>query len=136
MSNRSAKGLGLFDRLKRVLDSLLQLAQLRLELLGTELEAEKLRLFDALLKAAVGLMLLGLAAVLALAFVVLLLWDGYRLAATGVLALVFGGLGAWFLGQARHQLRSKDGGPFALTLAELRRDRVDLQPSAPAAPPP
>jgi uncharacterized membrane protein YqjE len=128
MSEPSGAGLGLFDSLKRAFDSLLQLGQIRLELLGTELEAEKLRLFDALWKAAIGLLLLGLAAVLALGFVVLLLWDGYRLAAIGVLTLLFGGAGAWFLARARKQLQRQEGGPFAMSLGELRRDRANLQP--------
>lgn len=128
MSDPSGAGPGLFDSLKRALDSLLQLGQLRLELFGTELEAEKLRLFDALWKAALGLLLLGLAAVMALGFVVLLLWDGYRLAAIGVLTLLLGGGGAWFLSRARQQLQSDEGGPFAMSLGELRRDRANLQP--------
>lgn len=136
MSERPGAGLGLFDSLKRALDSLLQIAQVRLELLGTELEAEKLRLFDALLKAAIGLLLLGLAAVLALGFVVLLLWDGYRLAAIGVLCLLFGGGGAWLLSRARQQLQVDEGGPFALSLGELRRDRAGLQPGPDKVPPP
>ncbi len=136
MSERPPAGLGLFDSLKRALDSLLQIAQLRLELLGTELEAEKLRLFDALWQAALGLLLLGLAAVLALGFVVLLFWDGYRLAAIGVLCMLFGGGGAWFLSRARQQLQAEDGNPFALSLGELRRDRAGLQSDSDKAPPP
>jgi uncharacterized membrane protein YqjE len=136
MSERPGAGLGLFDSLKRALDSLLQIAQIRLELLGTELEAEKLRFFDALLKAAIGLLLLGLAAVLALGFVVLLFWDGYRLAAIGVLCLLFGGGGAWLLSRARQQLQVDEDGPFALSLGELRRDRAGLQPAPDPAPPP
>lgn len=127
MSERPGAGAGLFDSLRRSLDGLLQLAQLRLELFGTELEAEKLRLFDALLRAAIGLLLLGLAAVLALGFVVLLLWDGYRLAAIGVLTLLLAGLGAWLMHGARARLQADEGGPFALSLGELRRDRAPLQ---------
>jgi uncharacterized membrane protein YqjE len=136
MSERPGAGTGLLDSGRRALDRLLQLAQLRLELLGTELEAEKLRLFDALLKAAIGLVLLGLAAVLALGFVILLLWDGYRLAAIGVLTLLLGGVGVWLLSRARAQLQADDGGPFALSLGELRRDRAPLQtPPGPDAAP-
>ena len=42
---------GLFDSLRRLLATALGLAQVRLALFGTELEAEKLRLFDALWRA-------------------------------------------------------------------------------------
>jgi uncharacterized membrane protein YqjE len=117
---------GLFGSLRRVLDTLLGTAQLRLELFGSELELEKLRLFDALLRAAIGLLLLGLALVMALAFVVLLFQPQYRLAAVGVLALGLGAGAAALLSQARHGLQAGDGGPFALTLGELRRDRDAL----------
>lgn len=125
---------GLFDSSKRALDALLELAQVRLELLGTELQAEKLRLFDALLRAIIAVVMLGLALVLALGFVVLLFWEGYRLAAVGVLALLFAGGGAALLSSARRALSFDDGGPFALTLGELRRDRAGLQGDRPAQP--
>jgi uncharacterized membrane protein YqjE len=133
---------GLFGSLRRVLDTLLGTAQLRLELFGSELELEKLRLFDALLRAAIGLLLLGLALVMALAFLVLLFQPQYRLAAVGVLALGLGAGAAALLVQARRGLQAGDGGPFALTLGELRRDRAALGTQheasgpAPVSPPP
>lgn len=119
-------GPGLFASGRRALDALVELAQVRLELFGSELEAEKLRLFDALLQAIVAVVMLGLALVLALGFVVLLFWEGHRLAAIGVLTLLFAGGGTWLLLRARNALTVRDGGPFALTLGELRRDRASL----------
>ena len=127
-ANLRAPGGGLFESGKRALDSVIDLARVRLELFGTELEAEKLRLFNALVLGAVALVLLALALVLALGFVVLLFWDGYRLAAIGVLTLLFGGVGTGLLLRARNELVVRDGGPFALTLGELRRDRESLRP--------
>lgn len=129
---------GLFDSLRRLLATALGIAQVRLELFGTELEAEKLRLFDALWRAALGLLLLGVALVLAVAFVLLLFWDGYRLPALGVTTLLLVAAGAGLLVRARTLLRTGEGGPFALSLGELQRDRDGLQPvaGAPAVPPP
>jgi uncharacterized membrane protein YqjE len=124
---------GLFDSLRRLLAATLGIAQVRLELFGTELEAEKLRLFDALWRAALGLLLLGVALVLAVAFVLLLFWDGYRLPALGVTTLLFVAAGAGLLLRARALLRSGEGGPFALSLGELQRDRDGLQPVSPAS---
>ena len=124
---------GLFDSLRRLLATTLGIAQVRLELFGTELEAEKLRLFDALWRAALGLLLLGVALVLAVAFVLLLFWDGYRLPALGVGTLLFVAAGAGLLWRARTLLRSGEGGPFALSLGELQRDRDGLQPVPPAS---
>jgi uncharacterized membrane protein YqjE len=136
VSGPGIPGRGLFESGKRAVDSLLDLVMIRLELFGSELEAEKLRLFDALFSAAMGLVLLGLALVGALGFVVMLFWDGYRLAAIGVLTLLFAGGGAVLLHRAREGLKARDGGPFALTLGELRQDRESLRPAeaAPATP--
>jgi uncharacterized membrane protein YqjE len=80
--------------------------------------------------------MLGLALVLAIAFIVLLFWDGYRLPAIGVLTLGFAGAGAWLLRRARDTARGPEGGPFALTLGELQRDRRGLADAAEPAEPP
>jgi len=126
---------GLFESLRRLLATTLGIAQVRLELFGTELEAEKLRLFDALWRAALGLLLLGVALVLAVGFVLMLFWDGYRLPALAVTTLLFVAAGAGLLVRARALLRTGEGGPFALSLGELQRDRDGLQPAPPASPP-
>jgi uncharacterized membrane protein YqjE len=132
----SAEGGGLFQSLRRLLDNVLGMAQTRLELVGTELEQEKLRLLGALWHGALALLMLGLALVCALGFVVLLFWDGYRLPAIGVLAVLLGGAGVWLLQRARAEMRTPEGGMFALSLGELRRDRSGLEPEAPAPTPP
>lgn len=125
MTGPAATG-GLFQSLRRLVGTGVEIVQVRLELFGSELEQEKLRLYDALLLAAIGLLLVILALVLAIAFVVLMFQEGYRLAAVGVLALGFGAGGWWLLRRARDGLRAGDGGPFALSLGELRRDREGL----------
>ena len=45
----------------------------------------------------------------------------------GVLTLLFACGGWWLLRRAREALKAGDGGPFALTLGELRRDRAGLE---------
>ena len=125
MTGPGASG-GLFVSLRRLFETAVGIVQVRLELFGSELEQEKLRLYDALLLAAIGLLLVILALVLAIAFVVLMFQEGYRLPAVGVLALGFGAGGWWLLRRARDGLRAGDGGPFALSLGELRRDREGL----------
>jgi len=128
-----ASGGGLMQSLRRLADTAVGIVQVRLELFGTELEQEKQRLFDALLWAALGLLMIGLALVLAIGFVVLLFQEGYRLGAVGVLTLLFGGGGWWLLRGARARLHAGDGGPFALSLFELRRDRRGLTDGEPPA---
>lgn len=125
-----APGSRLFDSLRRLLDTGFDLAQVRLQLFGTELEQEKLRVYTALLRAAFGLLLLGVGLTLAAALVALLFWDGYRLQAIALLMLLFAGAGAWVLVAATRALRAPPGGAFALSVAELQRDRESLRPPA------
>lgn len=124
-------GSGLFGSLRRLVDTAVEILQVRLQLLGSELEQEKLRLVEALVQAAIGLVMVALSLVLALGFVVLLFWEGYRLPAIGVLTLLFGGGGVWLLRRALAKARGPEGGPFALSLAELRRDREGLRGTPP-----
>lgn len=116
----------LFASLRRMLGTLLEMAQVRLELLGTEVEFEKRRLLEGLLWGAVGLTVLGVGLVLACGFVVLLLWDGYRLPALGVMTLLFLGIGVWLLHDAKKRLYQHEH-VFSQSVAELRRDRAGLQ---------
>jgi uncharacterized membrane protein YqjE len=142
VSEAGSSPAGLFGSLRRLGHTALGVAQVRLELFGAELEQEKLRLFDALVHAALGLLLAGLALVLAIGFVVMLFQPPYRLPAVGVLVLVLGLGAVGLLRAARQGLQARDGGPFALTLNELRRDRAALgadaedRPPTPSAPAP
>lgn len=122
------KSIGLFASLRRLLGTVLEIAQVRLELLGTELEFEKRRLFDGLLLGLIALLMLGVGVVLLCGFIILLFWEGYRLTAVGVLTLLFLAAAAWLVRAARHRLQSPKG-MFEASLAELQRDRAGLQPS-------
>lgn len=124
-------GGGIAGSARRLADTALGIVQTRLALLGTELQQEKQRAYDALVLGALGLLLLGVALVLAVGFVVLLFQEGYRLAAVGVLALVFVALGVGLLRAARSRLHAEGDGPFALSLSELRRDRRGLRAETP-----
>lgn len=117
---------GLFDSLRRLLHTTVELAGVRLELLVADLELEKLRLVAALLRALLGLLLIGLGLVLATGFVLLLLWDHYRLGAVAGLALLFL-LGGWLLLRAARQRLLQGDALLAGTRAELQRDRDALR---------
>ena len=81
--SHSAPATGLLASLRRLLGTVLEMAQVKLEIFGNELELEKRRLADGLLWGAAALVMLSLGLVLLCGFVVLLFWDGYRLAAHG-----------------------------------------------------
>ncbi len=116
---------GLFVSLKRLCATVIEIGQVRLELVGTELELEKKRLFEGLLWAALAFLAFGVGLVLLCGFIILLFWEGYRLTAVGVLALsCFVGAALLFL-QARKRL-SNPQGMFSASLTELNKDRVAL----------
>lgn len=117
---------GLFASLSLLLGTVLEIAQVRLDLVGTEVELEKRRIFDGLLWGAVALLVLGIGLVLLCGFIVLLFWDGYRLPAVGAMALLFLFSSAALIREARRRLRRANG-MFAASLAELERDRAGLQ---------
>lgn len=120
---------GLFASLKRVVAGALELAQVRLELIATELQQEKLRLIAVLVWSAVAILLLGIGLLMVALLVLALFWDSHRLAALIGLIVAFLGAAALAWRRARAQLDAPNG-PFALSLAELRRDRGGLDDGA------
>ncbi|NDB70761.1 MAG: hypothetical protein EB015_22685, partial [Methylocystaceae bacterium] len=80
-----------------MLDTVLEIAQVRLKLLGNELQQEKLRVFDGLMMAIAGLMVLMVGAVLLCALVLMLFAPAYRLAALSVMTLIFLAAGVWLI---------------------------------------
>ena len=120
---------GLFGQLQASLGVAIELLRVRLALLGTELELEKQRVSSGLLWGAMALLSFTVAVVLFCGFVILLLWDGYRLAAVGVLSVFCFGGGFFMLQVARRRLSAATG-LFAVSLAELERDRATLTPNA------
>lgn len=123
--SESDQDTGVLANLRRLLDTLLRTVQVRLALIGNELEQEKLRLFDGLVWAGLALLSLGMGALLLAAFVVILFWDTYRLQALGILAILFLGVGVWLLSVARARLRNPIG-LFKTSVEELGRDRAAL----------
>ncbi len=117
---------GFFSSLKQLLGTVLEIAEVRLELIGTEVELEKRRIFDGLLWAAMALLCLGTGFVLLCGFVILLLWDGYRLAAVGVLALLFVGLGTLLARHAKMKMQNSQT-MFSASLNELKQDQTGMQ---------
>lgn len=124
---------GLLASLRRLFGDVAELGQVRLELFATELQQEKLRVYEALSWLALAVLAAGLGLVLLDALIVLLVAEPYRLAAIGVLVLlhVVGAIVAWRIGRAR----LREGVPFEASVAELRRDRAALAGRSPPGPP-
>lgn len=116
---------GLSGSLSRLLATALELARVRLALLGTEVELGAHRLFDGLLWGSLALMLLGVGIAMLSGLIVLLCWDSYRLVSLAALATAYLLAGSVLLRKARAQLVSVSG-MFHLSLAELQRDGASL----------
>jgi uncharacterized membrane protein YqjE len=113
---------GLAEGMRRLAADGIELLRLRIELFGTEWEAEKLRIFAALTGLLLAILLGGATLVMLSAAILLLCPPEWRWALALSLAIVFGLLARRVWRQAMAQLRPP-GGAFALTLAELKRDK-------------
>jgi len=116
----------MFDSLRSLLAHLLELLQVRLELLTTELSSEVKRAALVLLYAFIALVFGALSLLLLAVTVVIALWNEHRLLAAAIVTGVFAAITALALWQLVRRLR---GQPRLLagTLDELRRDREALQ---------
>ncbi len=124
---------GLLGSARGVLGALVEIGQTRLQLAGTELEEERLRVAELLLLATAALFFLGLGIVLTTLLLVLLFWDGPRVLVLGGATALCLALGAGLAAAWRRKARGKPP-LLAATLAELQRDRDALigHPAGPA----
>jgi uncharacterized membrane protein YqjE len=113
---------GLIATLRRIAGQGLELVQLRIELLSTEIEAEKLRLFAALTQILLGLLLVIAAVGMLSVSLILLCPEPWRWLGALGLACAYAVAGGYCWRRASAQL-SQPGGAFAGTVAELARDR-------------
>lgn len=115
-------GGGLLDSLRRLLDSVLGLVQRRLEVIALDLQAEKTRVLDLLVRAAAMLVLGLLALVAATATIVVALWDTSPVLVLAVVTVLYGA-GATILGWGIKRRLREGPKPFADTIEEFRKDR-------------
>jgi uncharacterized membrane protein YqjE len=118
-------GDGLFAAVKNLAATLVAMGRTRLELLGNEVEAEKLRALRLLLLTQALMFCLGLGVLLGVVLIVLLMWD-QRIAVVGVFTALFIGLAVYFYAAIRHALRRPEP-VFAASLAELKEDLRQLK---------
>lgn len=129
MNQPSAGGDG-FASLRRAGQALLEMAEVRVDLFGTEVEHEKARAARGLVLAAAAWGLGVLALLLFSVAAVLLAPPPWRLAVLLGLAVAYAAAAAVLARAAGAALRTPEGGAFALTRAELRRDLDSLRAPA------
>jgi uncharacterized membrane protein YqjE len=120
MAEQSA---GLMESLKRLVSTLTSIVSTRLELLGNELQEERLRLTEVFLYSLFAVFCFGMFLLLFTVFIVVLFWDDYRLAALGGLGILFFVLGVVMVLRVRVQSKSK---LFSASIAEFAKDREQL----------
>jgi len=113
---------GVIASLRLLVANALGIVQTRLQLLANELEEERARSLQIVVLGAAAFCCAAIGILLVTAWIVIALWDQYRLLTVAVLAgLYFAAAAA-----ALHALKSKSAQRsklFSTSLAELRRDR-------------
>ncbi len=117
---------GLLTALRRLSATLLETVQVRLALLGNELEFEKMRVSRSVMAGALALLFVSAGLVTFSLFIVLALGEAYRVWALGALTLIYL-CAALLLWRRACAAMKQAGGPFAASLAELTRDRDALR---------
>jgi uncharacterized membrane protein YqjE len=118
---------GLFASLKRLLGTLLGIVSTRMELLANEWEEERMRLMRMFVLALLAVFFVCMAAVLFAIFIVAAFWHDHPLLAISVLSLFFLVMSGLCAISLRHLLHQRPV-LFSASLAELRRDRFELEP--------
>lgn len=119
-------GHGLLVSLRRLATTLVAIVATRLEILISEFELEKLRLARMLVLGVAAAFFAALALVFLSLLVLMLFWDGHRLAALGAISAVYVALSVSAVCWLRHDMRQKSR-LFSVSLAELRKDEAELE---------
>lgn len=120
---------GLFTSVRGLGVTALALLGNRLDLLGTELAEERVRLLSLLTYGAAALLLLAAGLVFLAVFMTVLLWDSNRLLVLGVFSALFLAGGMLALGMTIGFARAGSK-LFVASLAELRKDGEALRPDS------
>jgi uncharacterized membrane protein YqjE len=116
----------MFERLQRILLTLVTLAHTRLELATVELEEEARRLTGIVLWAVAGILCAGFGVLLLALTIVIAFWDGHRLLASLLVTLAFFGTAVGAGVVVRRRLRDRPR-LLAATIGELKRDARTLE---------
>lgn len=116
----------LFATVRRLLATLLAIAQTRLELVTTELQEEMQRAATVVLWALLALFFASLGVLMLALTLLIVFWEEHRLLAAALICAGFL-LAAMVLGLRARALLQARTGLLAGSLAELRRDREALE---------
>ncbi len=124
MQGMDERRAGILASLRRLLQTVLAIAQNRLELLLVEMQEERWRFFDALLLAGAVLILAAMTLMVVTITLVVVCVEANRLDLLVAMMVLF--LVATIVSIWRIRTRLKNWAPFSGTLAELKRDKACL----------
>lgn len=122
---QSGGGAGMFTALKNIAAKILESGKTRLELLGNEIELEKMRAIRLMLFGQGMVFCFGVAALLLIALLTIVFWDN-RLLFLGVMSFLFVFVGCIFLARFKRATQKPEH-VFATSLAELQEDIRQLK---------
>ncbi len=116
---------GLLESLSAFATTLVSVAYTRLELLSSDLEEDRARLFSLVLLYLIAAFCLVVGMVIAIVLIVFVLWQSHRLLALSSVAGLFltVGFGIWSF--ALHKTKTKPR-IFSASLSELLKDQQEL----------
>ena len=114
-------GGGILATLKRMLKTLRDVLENRVELFIVEWKEERLRLFETLLLAAVGMVCALMALVMVTLTLVVVFWDTHRVLVVVLLTAGYAGASVAAFVWLHSRLRKWQ--PFTATLDQIRKDR-------------
>ena len=113
---------GIFATLTRMLKTLRDVVENRVELFLVEWQEERLQLLEALLLLMIGTVC-ALVALLAITFaIVLIFWDTHRTLVLALIILAYAGGAVAALGRLRSRMRRWQA--FAATLEQIQKDQA------------
>jgi len=118
---------GLLTSLQRLMATLLDILQTRVEIVATEFEEERVRLRELVMFGVLTLFFVIVGLTLVTLFVVSLYWDTHRLQVLGGVAMSYLGLGG-LTGIVLYRRLKCRPRLFATTVSELEKDRDQLSP--------
>lgn len=124
MSQNQSQGLS--ESLRQLLLNAIDMVHVRLELIETEIEFEKRRLFDGALLAALAMVFLSVGILIMCGLIIVLFFENNKVAASLSLSGLFLVLAALLIAKSRMSLKNSDG-VFMNSKNELRNDQASLK---------
>ena len=128
MSDSESRPTGLWASASRLLHTLIQLIETRMELFAIEWQEQKIRLVEILIWTSVAVFLGGLSLVMVTITVLFAFWEDpkARLIAMVVMTVLYAGA-AVYAGLRLNCILRKLSIPFSDTLSQIKKDRTWLE---------